>query len=557
MFKSLQIILLMRKLLTIICLCIVLNATAADKERYFEIAKNMELFSQVYKELNTYYVDDIDPNQLMTNGITKMLDGLDPFTNYITGADLDEYQMQTTGKYGGIGARIAKIDNNVYITDPYEGFPAQKAGLESGDIILEIDGKSATKYNSDEVSQLLKGEPGTKITVKVRKAVSNEEKIISFNRQEIKINNVSYFGMVNPSVGYIKLDMFADNAAGEVQNALKELKKNTNLKGVILDVRGNGGGLLNEAINICNLFVDKGTNIVNTKGKIAESNMQYTTTNKPIDTDIPLAILTDGGSASASEIVSGSIQDLDRGIIIGQNTYGKGLVQITKPIAYKSKLKVTISKYYIPSGRCIQRIDYTHRGTDGAAKALPDSLRQSYKTKNGRIVKDGAGIEPDIKTTEEKVAPITIALFTHNHIFHYANKYKYDHKELRDGEKFNLTDAEYNAFTDYLKDKEYDYTTDTENKLKELKKFTKEDNFSDEVLKSITDLESKINHDKSKDLLKHKSEIVRFLNQEIVSRYKFEKGRIANTLSNDKDIQKAVEVLSDTPKYKNILTAQK
>jgi carboxyl-terminal processing protease len=547
----------MKKLITILCLCFLLNANAADKDRFFEIAKNMELFTQLYKELNTYYVDDIDPNQLMTNGITKMLDGLDPFTNYITGADLDEYQMQTTGKYGGIGSRIAKFNNNVYITDPYEGFPAQKAGLEAGDIILEIDGKSALKYNSDDVSQLLKGEPGTKITLKVRKAISNEEKLISFNRQEIKIDNVPYFGMVNNSVGYIKLDMFADNAAGEVQNALKELKKNTNLKSVILDLRGNGGGLLNEAINICNLFVDKGTNIVNTKGKIAESNMKYTTTNKAIDTDIPLAILTDGGSASASEIVSGAMQDLDRGIVIGQNTYGKGLVQITKPIAYKSKLKVTISKYYIPSGRCIQRIDYSHRSVDGLAKALPDSLRQSFKTKNGRTVKDGAGVEPDIKTVEEKVAPITIALFTNNHIFHFANKYKYEHKELRDGVKFNITDDEYATFSDFLKGKEYDYTTETENKLSELKKSTKDDNFSDDVNKSIADLESKIKHDKSKDLIKYKSEIIRFLNQEIVSRYKFEKGRIANSLTNDNDIQKAVEVLSDLTKYKGTLTVQK
>ncbi|MFN8283058.1 MAG: S41 family peptidase [Chitinophagales bacterium] len=547
----------MRKLFTIFCLCLILHTQASDKDRYFEIAKNMEVFTQLYKELNTYYVDDVDPNKLMTDGINKMLDGLDPFTNYITGADLDEYQLQTTGKYGGIGARISKIGDLVYITDPYEGFPAQKAGLEAGDAILEIDGKVATKYNSDEVSQLLKGEPGTKITLKVRKAISNQEKVISFNREEIKISNVPYYGMVNNSVGYIKLDMFADDAALEVQNGLKELKKNPNLKSVILDLRGNGGGLLNEAINICNTFVDKGTNIVNTKGKIAEANMNYTTTGKAIDTDIPLAILTDGGSASASEIVSGSMQDLDRGIIIGQNTYGKGLVQITKPVAYKSKLKVTVSKYYIPSGRCIQRIDYTHRGTDGVAKALADSLRQTFKTKNGRIVKDGAGIEPDIKTEDEKVAPITIALFTKNHIFDFANKYKYEHKDLRDGAKFSLTDEEYNAFVEFVKGKEYDYTTATENDLNELKKSTKEDELSDEVTKAITDLESKIKHDKSKDIIKYKAEIKRLLDQEIVSRYLFEKGRIANSLKDDKDVLKAVEVLSDAVKYKGTLSAQK
>lgn len=547
----------MKNAITIFCLCLLLNATAADQNRYFEIAKNMELFTQLYKELNTYYVDDVDPNKLMTDGINKMLDGLDPFTNYITGADLDEYQFQTTGKYGGIGARISKIGDGVIITDPYEGFPAQKAGLQAGDLIVEIDGKVATKYNSDEVSQLLKGEPGTKIVVKVKKAISNEEKTYTFNRQEIKIENVPYYGMVNDKIGYIKLISFTDNAAQEVQDALRSLKKNPNIKGVILDVRGNGGGLLNEAINICNTFVERGVNIVNTKGKIQEANFQYSTTGKPVDTDIPLAVLTDAGSASASEIVSGSIQDLDRGLIIGQNTYGKGLVQVTKPVAYKAKLKVTISKYYIPSGRCIQRIDYSHRSADGIASALPDSLRKIYKTKSGRIVKDGAGIEPDIKTEEEKVAPVTIALFTNNHFFQFANQYKYDHQTLRDGNNFSLSDEEYTQFTDYLKGKDYEYTTPSEVKLNDLKKTIKEDSYSETVQQVITDLESKIKHDKSKDLIKYKDEIKHLLEQEIVSRYTYEKGRIANSLKDDVEIKKAIEVLSDVAKYKSMLSAQK
>lgn len=547
----------MKKLFTILCLFLMLNAHAVDKDRYFEIAKNMELFTQLYKELNTYYVDDVDPNKLMTDGINKMLDGLDPFTNYITGADLDEYQLQTTGKYGGIGARIAKIGDNVVITDPYEGYPAQKAGLQAGDAILEIDGKVATKYNSDEVSQLLKGEPNTKITVKVRKAVSNEEKVISFNREEIKIENVPYFGMVNDKIGYIKLTMFTDNASGEVQDALKELKKNPNLKGVILDLRGNGGGLLNEAINICNTFVDKGTNIVNTKGKIQEANMQYATTNKAVDTEIPLAVLTDGGSASASEIVSGSMQDLDRGVIIGQNTYGKGLVQITKPIAYKSKLKVTISKYYIPSGRCIQRIDYSHRSTDGIASALPDSLRKEFKTKDGRIVKDGAGVEPDVKIEEERVAPISIALYNNNHIFNFCNQYKYKNAQLRDGNDFTLTDDEYAQFVEFVKGKDYEYKTASEYKLADLKKSITDDNYSAAIQNVIDDLETQIKHDKSKDLMKYKPEVKKYLEQEIVSRYNYEKGRIANGLKDDTEVKKAIEILSDSVTYKSMLTAKK
>lgn len=326
---------------------------------------------------------------------------------------------------------------------------------------------------------------------------------------------------------------------------------------MVLDLRGNGGGLLNEAINICNTFVDKGTNIVSTKGKIPESNMQYPTTGKPVDTDIPLAVLTDGGSASASEIVSGSIQDLDRGVIIGQNTYGKGLVQVTRPIAYKSKLKVTISKYYIPSGRCIQRIDYSHRSLEGVASAVPDSVRKEFKTRSGRTVKDGAGIEPDIKTDEQRISPLSIALYTNNHIFQFANQYKHDHPTLRDGNKFSMNDDEYTQFTDFLKGKDYDYTTPSEVKLTDLKKTIKEDDLSAEVQKVIADLETQIKHDKSKDLLKYKLEIKRLIEQEVVSRYTFEKGRIANSLKDDIDIRKAVEVLSDNSRYKIMLTAQK
>jgi carboxyl-terminal processing protease len=322
-------------------------------------------------------------------------------------------------------------------------------------------------------------------------------------------------------------------------------------------LRGNGGGLLNEAVNICNTFVDKGTTIVSTKGKIAESNMQYPTTEKPVDTDIPLAVLTDGGSASASEIVSGSIQDLDRGIVIGQNTYGKGLVQITRPVAYKSKLKVTISKYYIPSGRCIQRIDYTHRNVDGVASALPDSLRKEFKTRSGRIVKDGAGIEPDIKTEEQRISSITISLYSNNHIFYFANQYKSQHPQLREGNNFSLSDEEYNQFMDFLKGKEYDYTTISELKLNELRKSIKEDSFSQDVQKLIADLDFQIKHDKSKDLQKYKPEIKRLLEQEIVSRYSYEKGRIANGLKDDVDVLKAIQVLSDQAMYKSMLTAKK
>ncbi|HMU97637.1 MAG TPA: S41 family peptidase [Chitinophagales bacterium] len=531
--------------------------STTSNNKYFDMAKNIELFTNVYKELNNSYVDDIDPNTLMTNGINKMLENLDPFTNYITGADIDEYQMQTTGKYGGIGARIGRINNEVMITEPYEGFPAQKNGLEPGDVIIEIDGKVCKDYNSSDVSELLKGEPGTSLTVKVRKAISNEIKTYTFNREEIKINSVAYSGMLDNNIGYIKLISFTENASKEVQDALLNLKKNPNLKGVVFDLRGNGGGLLMEAVNICNAFIDKGNIVVSTKGKVPENNYDYTTQNSPVDLQIPLAILIDENSASASEIVSGSIQDLDRGVVIGQNSYGKGLVQVTKPVGYKSKLKLTISKYYIPSGRCIQRIDYSHRDENGKASALPDSLRSVFKTKNGRLVKDGAGIEPDIKTEEQVMSPITIALYVNNLIFDYATQYKYDHKVLRDSTKFSMNEEEYKQFVKFLEGKKYDYTSKTEETLDKLNDLIKDENYSAEIKSTLGLLHDKIDADKKQDVFKYEQQIKKLLEDEIVARYYFEKGRIANSLINDNDVAKAKEILLNYIQYKEILSAKK
>ncbi len=533
------------------------SPSTTTNNKYFDMAKNIELFTNVYKELNNSYVDDIDPNTLMTNGINKMLENLDPFTNYITGADIDEYKMQTTGKYGGIGARIGRINNEVMITEPYEGFPAQKNGLEPGDVIVEIDGKVCRDYNSSDVSELLKGEPGTSLTVKVRKAISNEIKTYTFNREEIKINSVAYSGMLDNNIGYIKLISFTENASKEVQDALLNLKKNPNLKGVVFDLRGNGGGLLMEAVNICNVFIDKGNIVVSTKGKVPENNYDYTTQNAPIDLQIPLAILIDENSASASEIVSGSIQDLDRGIVIGQNSYGKGLVQVTKPVGYKSKLKLTISKYYIPSGRCIQRIDYSHRDENGKASALPDSLRSVFKTKNGRLVKDGAGIEPDIKTEEPVMSPITIALYINNLIFDYATQYKYDHKVLRDSIKFSMNEEEYKQFVKFLEGKKYDYTSKTEETLDKLNDLIKDENYSAEIKSTLGLLHDKIDADKKQDVFKYEQQIKKLLEDEIVARYYFEKGRIANSLINDIDVAKAKEILLNNIQYKEILSAKK
>ena len=527
--------------------------TAAG-DRYFELSKNIEIFTTLFKELNTYYVDDVDPNKLMETGIESMLASLDPFTNYISGADIDEYQLQTTGKYDGVGSRIMKIDDYIVISDPYEGYPAQKAGLESGDIILEIDGKSAKGYTTDQMSNLLKGQPNTSIKIKIRQNSTGLEKELTITRAEIQIKNVPYFGMINDEIGYIKLDNFAEKAGQEVADAMKDLKENNpKLSGVIFDLRGNGGGLLNEAINVANVWVDKGLKIVYTKGKTADSNHEYQTQNKPVDLQIPLIVLIDEGTASASEIVSGSIQDLDRGIVIGQNSYGKGLVQITRPIAYKSRLKVTTSKYYIPSGRCIQRIDYTHRDSEGVAKVLPDSLRKSFKTKIGRIVKDGAGIEPDVKTEEELMADVTISLFENNHFFTFANLYKKNHSTLLGDSKYKMTDAEYVEFVEFVKGKSFKYETDTEKALKALKKTAEEEKYFAALQPAISTLESEILSEKGDDLMKFKSEIKRILQMEIVSRYKYEKGRIASSLTEDKDIATALEYFIEIEKYNKLL----
>ena len=527
--------------------------TAAG-DRYFELSKNIEIFTTLFKELNTYYVDDVDPNKLMEMGIESMLASLDPFTNYISGADIDEYQLQTTGKYDGIGSRIMKIDDYVVISDPYEGYPAQKAGLESGDIILEIDGKSAKGYTTDQMSNLLKGQPNTSIKIKIKQNSTGLEKEVTLTRGEIIIKNVPYFGMINEQIGYIKLDNFAEKAGQEVADAMKDLKENNpKLSGVIFDLRGNGGGLLNEAINVANVWIDKGLKIVYTKGKTADSNHEYQTQNKPVDLQIPLIVLIDGGTASASEIVSGSIQDLDRGIVIGQNSYGKGLVQITRPIAYKSRLKVTTSKYYIPSGRCIQRIDYTHRDETGIAKVLPDSLRKSFKTKIGRIVKDGAGIEPDVKTEEELMADITVSLFENNDFFTFANLYKKNHPTLVGDSKYKMTDAEYAEFVEFVKGKSFKYETDTEKALKELKKTAEAEKYFAALQPAISALESDILKEKGDDLMKFKSEIRRILQMEIVSRYKYEKGRIASSLTEDKDIAKSLEYFNDLEKLNKLL----
>jgi carboxyl-terminal processing protease len=519
----------------------------------FEIAKNLDIFATLYRELNLNYVDEVSPGELMKKAIDSMLESLDPYTNYYSESEIEEYTMMTTGEYGGIGAYIHKNGDYVYVSDPYEGFPAQKNDLRAGDIILEINGKSAKGKSTSDVSAMLKGQPGTTLTLLIKREGEQKNIEKTITREEIKMPNIPYSGMVDPEIGYINLSGFTKNASTEVKDAFLKLKSQQELKGLIFDLRGNGGGLLNEAVNIVNLFVEKGQVVVKTKGKIKDQNNVHMTINPPVDLNIPIVVLVDRGSASASEIVTGAIQDLDRGVIMGERTYGKGLVQNVVPLSYNTKLKVTVAKYYIPSGRCIQAIDYTHRNEDGSVGKVPDSLKTAFKTKNGRVVYDGGGIEPDIASEPFEYSDISACLISKYLIFDFATEYKMKHPEIAKAKDFEVTDDLFNEFVTYLNGKEYDYTTESERNLKELKESAEKEKYFDDFKVEYETLKSKMMHNKKADLIKFKPEIKELLKEEIVSRYYFQRGRIEVALQSDELVKKAIEVLKDNNRYKSLL----
>ena len=524
-----------------------------QSENNFEISKNLDIYATLLKELDKNYADQINPAELTETAIDAMLETLDPYTVYIPESNAEDYKLMTTGQYGGIGALIHKNGSFVVISEPYEGFPAQKSGLKAGDKILEINGKTMKDKNSDEVSEILKGQPGVELELLIGRMGVTDPFPVKVVREEIKIPNIPYYGMLNSGIGYIKLTSFTQNAGNEVKKAFTELKSNNELKGIILDLRGNGGGLLNEAVNICNIFVDQNQLIVSTKGKIASKNQDHSTRFAPVDKDLPLAVLVDRNSASASEIVAGAIQDLDRGVIIGQLTYGKGLVQNVIPLSYNSQVKITVAKYYIPSGRCIQSIDYFNKDENGQPERVPDSLISEFKTKNGRSVYDGGGIEPDVSMDAMKLSKISQTLITKYLLFDYANQYALEHISISSPEEFVVTDEIFNEMIDFLKDKNYDYQTASEKALENLKANALKENYFDAIEQDYNSLKSKILHDKSKDLITYKDEIKLILKDEIVGRYYYQKGRIIATLSDDPEITKAIEVLQGTATYLAIL----
>jgi carboxyl-terminal processing protease len=522
----------------------------SQETRDFRIAKNLDIFFSLFRELNTFYVDTIDPDKLIKTGIDDMLKTLDPYTVYFPESEADEFAIMTTGKYGGIGSLVRPANDYVVISEVYKGFPADKAGIKPGDILKKVDGTSLKGLATDRVSEKLKGNPGTEISVTIERNRKDTDYLLK--REKIIMPSVPYWGMLDSKTGYIRFTSFTQGCIDDVKNALNSLK-NSNAQQIILDLRGNPGGLLTEAVEIVNLFVAEGNEVVSTKGKEKQFCENYKTTKQSSDEKIPLAIIINRSSASASEIVAGAIQDLDRGIIVGQRSYGKGLVQVERPLSYNTQLKVTIAKYYIPSGRCIQARDFSHPNEDGSVGIIPDSLISEFKTKNGRIVKDGGGITPDIEILPDPLSQISSELFMRNYIFDFATNYYWAHPDIKSPDQFKFTDQDYNDFKTFLLNRSFNYKTGTEESLNDLIANAKKEKYYDIHKELFNDLEKDVAHNLDQDLKMFKSEITDLLEDEIVSRYFYENGAIAYTIQNDEQVLKARDILNNKEEYNSIL----
>jgi carboxyl-terminal processing protease len=505
-------------------------AFQTKNDRLFAIAKSIDIFATLIRELDSYYVDDINPEELVEVGIRAMLAELDPYTDYIPEEDSEDFRMQITGEYAGVGALIGNRGEGNMVLMPYTGFPAQNAGLRIGDYLLKIDSIAVDKKSTAEVSELLKGPANTGVKVMVRR--DQDTLSFSLSRKKISLKNVPYYGKLDEKTGYIKLSDFTSNASAEVRNALVNLKAQGATQ-LVLDLRDNPGGLINEAVEIVNLFIPKGKEVVKTQGKLQQVNYTYTTNKTPVDTKIALVVLINENSASAAEIVAGALQDYDRAVLLGQKSFGKGLVQTTLPLSFNAQLKITTAKYYIPSGRCIQAIDYAKSREDGSRGTVPDSLRKAFKTANGRVVLDGAGIEPDEKVTEKGYAPISYTLVAGNHVFDFATTYFYAHPSLSSPSMFQVSDQDYEDFKKFLVGKSYDYTTYTEKSVKDMEAFLAKEPYFDEIKGQLDQIKAKVNHSKENDLETHKKEIKKILSEEIISRYYFQEGMIEASLQGD------------------------
>lgn len=525
-----------------------------DDKHDFQNTKNLDIFYNLYKQLDQYYVDSIKPEKVIRSGIDAMLGNLDPYTNYISDEELEDFKFITTGEYGGIGSMVSTHKGNIYISEPYENMPAAKAGLKAGDMILEIDGKSVKGKSISQTSEMLKGQPNTPLKIKFQRGEKAKSQEITIIRSKIVISSVPYYGVVGKNSGYILITSFTDKTGAEVKSAFQDLKANHKITSLIIDLRGNGGGIMEEAIKVINYFVPKGIEVVSTRGKVKQWDRVYKTPAEPLDTEIPIAVMMNRGSASASEIVAGSLQDLDRAVIIGERSFGKGLVQTTRPISFNGSLKVTTAKYYTPSGRCVQAIDYTHRNADGSVGAIADSLTHVFYTKNKRKVRDGGGVTPDIKTEDEKVPNIIYYLINDFLVFDFATQYAAKHATIAPITAFALTDADYNEFKEFVKSRNFTYDRQSEKALKELEEVTKFEGYYEGAEPEFKALKAKLTHDLDKSLTIFATDIRQLLESEIVKRYYYQKGEIQLSLKSDKEILKAIETISDTKAYNDILT---
>lgn len=539
---------------SILILVALTAAVKPETDRYFEILKNLDIFATLFKEVNTHYVDEINPTTLMKSGIDEMLETLDPYTNYIAADDIETYRMMTTGEYSGIGAVVERINGVSTVKMPYEGFAAFDAGLRAGDEIHAINGIPLEGKSQEEVRFLMKGQSNSEITLTVKRYGQSELFDVKVKREKIAVDSVPYAGMVTDDIGYVRLTSFTQNVGRSVGIKVLDLLEQ-GAKSIILDLRGNPGGLLHEAVNVSNVFVEKGRKIVTQKGKVRANDWTYNTLNDPVDPDLPVVILTDNGSASASEIVSGVMQDYDRGVLVGRKTFGKGLVQIERPLSYDAVVKITTAKYYTPTGRCIQAIDYSNRNEDGSVGKIPDSLKNEFYTQNGRKVYDGGGIDPDIEVEAMEFAPITRSLMNNDLIFYYATEYYYsnENKSPASPDDVRLTDAEYNEFVKWLSGKDFDYETKVEKRTEQLIQTAKAEKKYTQLKKYLDDLEKASRHDKNQDLITFKEEIQMLLEQELAGRYFYEKGIIESTFGKDPDVQAAIDILNDPERYQTLL----
>ena len=529
-------------------------------DRFFEIARNLDIYATLFKELNLYYVDEVNPNRMVKTSIDAMLKALDPYTNFFAEDEIEDYMTMTTGRYNGIGALIGHRQDKNIVLMVYEGTPAEKSGLRIGDEVVKIDGVDITRKDRDggpiDPGKLLKGQNNTAVKLTVMRYGQKAPVELSVVRDVVKMTNVPYYGMISEDVGYIDLKDFTATASREVRSAFQELKTK-GMKKLILDVRENPGGLLNMAIDISNIFIPKDSEVVTTKGKVTEWNKTYTAMNPPMDLEMPMIVLANSHSASAAEIVSGVIQDYDRGVLVGQRTYGKGLVQTTRELSFNTKLKITTAKYYIPSGRCIQAIDYSHRNPDGSVGKIPDSLKTAFKTKAGRTVYDGGGVLPDVLVEAQAPTPVALSLTNKGLIFDYAVKYHFDHPTIKPAREFRLTDADYTEFAKWLSNKEYDYTTQVEKDLSTLEASAKKEKYFDQIQDQLKSLKTKMSHSKDADLNTFKTELKTLLEQEIAGHYYLQRGIKEASFATDPEMKAALDLFKDMGRYNTILKGTK